>query len=268
MTDERFINIEEEIAALAYFVPDFKDNPEIAAVITEISKAAEKKAILEAEKECCIPFPPESDGVYHGNTIALPDLVSHFAAPCDASPCYGSKPFPLDEESEAEFLMRELADMNEETLRGIGLSEKSIKFILSMKVKPSRMHITRHAKIILVDYDNLEIKLDDKTKALYFLFLRHPEGIAIKALQEHYNELLDLYQSISGRDDSEGMQNTIKNLVAPYNNDANISLSRIKRAFGESFCNNVAENYYVSGLRGEPRKVTLDRGLVTWETIR
>ena len=42
MQEERFINIEEEIAALAYFVPDFKDNPEIAAVMAEISKAAEK----------------------------------------------------------------------------------------------------------------------------------------------------------------------------------------------------------------------------------
>ena len=46
MQKDRFINIEEEIAALAYFVPDFKDNPESAAIIAEICKAAGEKAAL------------------------------------------------------------------------------------------------------------------------------------------------------------------------------------------------------------------------------
>ena len=118
MQNECFINIEEEIAALAYFVPDFKDNPEIAAIITEISKAAEKKAIFEAEKECSIPFPLEPEEVFLDDAIVFPESECYGAPSCDVSPCCGSMPFPRDEESEAEFLMRELADMNEDTLCG------------------------------------------------------------------------------------------------------------------------------------------------------
>jgi len=79
---------------------------------------------------------------------------------------------------------------------------------------------------------------------------------------------MDLYQSISGRDDPQAMQKTISDLVDPYQNFVNISLSRIKRAFGESFRRQIAEKYFVSGERGGVRKVALDRNLITWETIR
>ena len=101
------------------------------------------------------------------------------------------------EESDTDRLVRELASLNEEKLRSIGLSEETLRFILGQNVVLSKMRITRHSEILLEDYDNREIRLDTKTKALYFLYLRHPEGIAIKDLQDHVNELLDLYQSIS-----------------------------------------------------------------------
>lgn len=171
------------------------------------------------------------------------------------------------EESDTERLVRELASLNEEKLRSIGLSEETLRFILGQNFVVSRMRITRHSEILLEDYDNREIRLDTKTKALYFLYLRHPEGIAIKDLQDHVNELLDLYQSISGRDDPDAMRKTIDDLVSPYGNDINVSLSRIKRAFID-FCPLIAQNYYVVGERGGLRRIILDRDLLTWETIR
>lgn len=79
---------------------------------------------------------------------------------------------------------------------------------------------------------------------------------------------MDLYQSISGRDDPEAMRRTITDLADPFQNFVNISLSRIKRAFGEPFCPQVAQNYYVTGERGRERRIALDRSLVTWEAIR
>lgn len=245
----------DELAALAYFIPDFKSNTGIDSLVEEIENAVRRKAI-EADSlyKCCSPE-------------AMCDMSMPLEEPC-GSPCDGGGVFPVDAEFSADQLIRELGEINEDILRGIGLSEKAMKFILSLKVKPSRLKITRHSRIILEDYDKTEIKLDDKTKALYFLFLRHPEGIAIKGLQEHVNELMDLYQSISGRDDPDAMKRTIMDLVSPFGNSVNISLSRIKRAFGELYCKQIAQNYYVTGERGEERKITLDRELVTWETIR
>jgi len=175
----------------------------------------------------------------------------------------------INEYFSLESLIRELQMVNESKLRELGLSEDALRFLMGNVIpKVSRMRISRHARIILDDYDGLEIKLDDKTKALYFLFIRHPEGIAIKDLPQHIDELMDLYQSISGRDDPTAMRRTIENLADPFQNNANISLSRIKKAFCEAFTPSLACKYYVEGERGGLRRVSLDRSLVIWETIR
>jgi len=244
----------DELAAITYFVPDFRENPDVGTILSEIESAASRPAFIGAAPcECMENMVKES--------------CFESAPICPECPIeWGTE--HRDEETEADNVLRELGEMNEDFLRDIGLSESSIQYILSLKIKPSRMTITRHSRIILDDYGKQEIRLDDKTKALYFLFLRHPEGIAIKQLPEYLNELMDLYQSISGRDDPQAMQKTISDLVDPYQNFVNISLSRIKRAFGESFRRQIAEKYFVSGERGGVRKVALDRNLITWETIR
>jgi len=176
---------------------------------------------------------------------------------------------PSGEEYSIETLIEELHEMNQDKLREIGLSEDALRFLLgAVTPKLSPVRITRHSDIILDDYSGLEIKMDDKTKALYFLYLRHPEGIAIKDLPTFRNELMDLYQSISGRGDLQAMNQTIDNLVDPFQNNSNISLSRIKKAFIEAFSKTIAEHYYVDGERGGVRRISLDRNLVIWETIR
>lgn len=190
--------------------------------------------------------------------------------PCACAPCPDGGLFDdSDEESNINILLEELREANEDKLRELGLSEQTLRFLLGYaKPKYSRMKVCRNASIILEDYGSREIKMDDKTKALYFLFLRHPEGLSIKDLPEHIEELLDLYQSISGRDDPQAMRKTIENLCDPFQNNANISLSRIKKAFCEAFSLLVARHYYVDGERGGLRSISLDRKLVSWETIR
>lgn len=174
-----------------------------------------------------------------------------------------------DEEYSINLLLEELSEANEDKLRSLGLSEQALRFLLGYaNPKYSRVSIKRNAAIILEDYGSREIKLDDKTKALYFLFLRHTEGLSIKDLPQHTEELLDLYQSISGRDDPAAMRKTIENLCDPFQNNANISLSRIKKAFCEAFTPLLAKQYYVDGERGGLRSIALDRSLVNWETIR
>lgn len=194
---------------------------------------------------------------------SLPDFMP--CAPCPG----GADESRTDEEFSIELLLDELREANEDKLRELGLSEQALRFLLGYaNPKYSRVKVCRNASIILEDYGGREIKMDDKTKALYFLFLRHPEGLCIKDLPQHIEELLDLYQSISGRDNPQAMRKTIENLCDPFQNNANISLSRIKKAFCEAFTPLVAKQYYVDGERGGLRSISLDRKLVTWETIR
>ena len=46
----------------------------------------------------------------------------------------------------------------------------------------------------------IRVKLPNISKALYFLYLRHPEGLRFKDISGHKDELLHLYGGITGRD--------------------------------------------------------------------
>lgn len=172
------------------------------------------------------------------------------------------------EEYDSEKVIAELARKTADDLRAIGLSDEAIEYILNSNYKLSRLHVNRHGKIFLTDYGNEEVKLYPKEKALFFLFLRHPEGINQKDLADHRRELLDLYLSVCKSSDMEAARQTVERLVNPFCNEANSSITKIKEAFVRLHRDAVSRNYYITGKRGEQRSITLDRDLVTWETLR
>ena len=257
-----------------YEFPDDGNEAPFAAMLLEVfspkrlnkakspvfKKPARKKVLDELFEPRMLSL---DESLYEEDALSPPPME------CNACPV-GSLPiFEEDETDALESIIERLKAIKQEELLRLGFDERMLRFIAG-KTEPtySKVHITRGAKIILEDYGGREIKPDDKTKALYFLYLRHPEGLSIKDLPDHVEEVLDLYQSISGRDDPEAMRSTIENLCNPFENNANISLSRIKKAFIEAFNENLAKAYYVSGKKGESRTIALDRSLVIWDTIR
>lgn len=159
------------------------------------------------------------------------------------------------------------AYINISALKRLGINAEILAQILGTEKKLSKVHVTRNGRIFLEDYGK-EVVLDDLSKALYLLFLRHEEGIKIKNLSDHYRELFDYYQSISGRDDKSAMEQTIRNLVTPYNNSVNVLISRIKKSFMKAYDPALAEKYYIGGQKGEAKGISLDRSLVIWDAIR
>ena len=146
-----------------------------------------------------------------------------------------------------------------------GISIRDLEKILGYNVKLSRLHIARSGEIRLTDYNDKTVKLDDLTKSVFFFYLKHPEGARLKELQEHKTEILRIYESITGRDDIEGIKKSVSTLLDPYANGMNVSLSRIKKAFRDIVGDRIAEHYYISGSAGDVRRITLDRDLVIWE---
>lgn len=168
----------------------------------------------------------------------------------------------------ANELLRLILTKNEAELRKFGISEDLIRYLCEFKNSSlPRIRINRSGKIFLEDCDH-EIEMDPKTRTLYFLFLRHREGISIKDLLQYREEAYDLYLSISRRDDTNAQRSTIDNLLNPYKGDVHACLSRIKHAFLEKMSDVNARNYYVDGERGEKKSILLDRAMVIWETIR
>ena len=51
----------------------------------------------------------------------------------------------------------------------------------------------------------------------------------------------------------------------PTNNSIHEKLSRIRQAFIARFEEDLAENYFIIGARGEAKRIKLPREMVTWE---
>ena len=149
-------------------------------------------------------------------------------------------------------------------LRKRGVWELVINRMFQPTQKLSRLLI-RNNRIFLPDYNNLEIKMTPMAKAVYFLFLRHPEGIVFKYLPDYRDELRKIYASVSRYDDKDRMERSIMDVIDPMKNTINENTSRIRRAFVEQFDESLARNYFITGERGEAKKVVLPRYLVVWE---
>ena len=147
-----------------------------------------------------------------------------------------------------------------------GITIEDLDVILGYRIKLSRLSISTSGKIVLSDWNGQpEVKMDDLTKALYFFYLRHPEGVALKELQIHEQEFLKYYEAISGRESLLDMRKTVSKFLDPYENSLNVSISRIKKAFKTIVGDRIARFYYVDGRYAEPRSIALDRDYVIWE---
>ena len=155
-----------------------------------------------------------------------------------------------------------------ELLRQTGISELALKSLFKFDdaVKLSKIQITKDYRIFLPDYNHLEITMTPLPKAVYFLFLKHPEGILFKHLPDYRDELMNIYKHISNRENLTDMEKSIDDVTDPTKNAINEKCSRIREAFIRHFDESLAQNYFITGLRSEPKTITLDRQLVAWES--
>ena len=131
----------------------------------------------------------------------------------------------------------------------------------------SHLVITKDFRIFLPDYNNMEITMSPLPKAVYLLFLKHPEGISFKQLRYYYTELLDIYKQISNRVIESNIENSIRDLTDPTKNSINEKCARIREAFLKQFDSAYAQHYYITGKRSEPKKITLPRELVDLQAL-
>lgn len=145
-----------------------------------------------------------------------------------------------------------------------GFPAEIVQSWLNEAVKLSRLRITRQFKILLVDYD-MEIKMGPLPKTVFLFYLRHPEGVKFTYLQDHVDELRSIYGHVSVNDDPLKMDESIASLTDPLNNSICEKCAAIKKAFMLKVHDNVARNYYITGMQGGEKGIALDRNLVEWE---
>jgi hypothetical protein len=155
---------------------------------------------------------------------------------------------------------------NVERLQAKGISKYLLEQVIFEQPKLSRLVVTHDYRILLPDYNNMEIVMTPIVKAVYILFLSHPEGIPFKSLADYHKELLGIYLTIKG--ENEPTEEILKSICAvtdPFNNSINEKCARIREAFVTKFDERLAKHYIITGERGEPKRITLPQDMITWE---
>ena len=162
-------------------------------------------------------------------------------------------------------------------LKAIGVPMLEELRIEAAKGQLSRLVITKDYRFVLADYDNREVELQPVHKAVYLLFLTHPEGIEFKRLADYREELTRYYMATAKMMDKEKIIEGVDHLVNPLDNAINEKCSRIKKAFLELMDEYRASYYIISShtqkhIAGSSRVwyerlkvIKLPRGLVNVE---
>ena len=171
---------------------------------------------------------------------------------------------PQGDEESIDDLMEEIRERVAK-LRQRGIAENILEQLIHPDNRLSRMVITKDYRIVLPDYNDMEIKMEPLVKAVYLLFLRHPEGIVFKHLPDYRQELTKIYSELRPFGLSDRAIQSIEDVTNPLLNSINEKCARIRDAFVGQFDNYMAKSYYVDGQRGEAKKISLPRNLVAWE---
>jgi hypothetical protein len=181
--------------------------------------------------------------------------------------------------NELSQLVKKLVDggRNDLLLRAIGVPLLEKLRIEAARARLSRLLITKDYRFLLIDYDNREVVMNPVHKAVYLLFLNHPEGIEFKKLCDYRDELQGYYMATAKLMDKQTISESVDMLVDPLNNSINEKCSRIKSVF-LSMMDIYTANFYIVSSHTQKhvegsnkiwyerlKVITLPRNMVVWE---
>jgi hypothetical protein len=137
-----------------------------------------------------------------------------------------------------------------------------INTVAPVKLNVSRLVITDTYRLFLADYSNREVKMGNLPKALYFLFLKHPNGLHLKNIEDYKEELYHLYLKVTNFSDTEKLKQHINLLTDLQDNSIYVNMARIKAGFTKVMDDVYAQNYYPTGEYPNPKKIALAQTLI------
>ena len=153
---------------------------------------------------------------------------------------------PEEIAEQLKHLAEQLLGRKDLLLRAIGVPLLEELRIEAARAKLSRLLITKDYRFILVDYHHQEVELQPVHKAVYLLFLSHPEGIEFKKLADYRDELERYYMATAKMTDKEKVVEGVDHLVNPLDNAINEKCSRIKKVFLGMMDEYTASYYIIS----------------------
>ena len=170
----------------------------------------------------------------------------------------------IREEDVSEIIADLERDVKKLRLRGISLT--SIIQLIEENEIISRLYITDDYRLFLPDYNNMEVKMSPQYKAVYLLFLNHPEGIILKQLETYHLELENKFKQVFGYKVLPPKEvQRINTLEYPGNNQISVVLTRIRESFERCIDKHLAKHYLIAGRAGGLYKLQLKEELIEFE---
>ena len=125
--------------------------------------------------------------------------------------------------------------------------------------------ITRDYRIFIGGRRGPEIRMRPMSKAVFLLFLRHPEGILLKHISDYRAEMTADYRRCMRSLNPDDVDRRIQRLMDIFSNELNVNISRVNAALAALVAPEKEQLYRVSGRAGTPKSIRFDRTLVIWE---
>ena len=158
-----------------------------------------------------------------------------------------------------------LMEKVQERLRAMGITADVPRTMPEPEVAgPVDIYIDRLYTIRMSTPDGPVLPLRPLVKALFILFLRHPEGILLKQRDQYRHELEEIYAVICPNMAAEVIRSRVGRLVNLQDNSFSEKASVLNARLEEVLPVGAAENYKIQGYYGHPRRILLNPLLVHW----
>ena len=148
------------------------------------------------------------------------------------------------------------------------LMEMARQRLLDMGVvesEPVKLYISHNYTIHTQAPDGPELQLRPLVRALFILFLKHPEGILLKRRDTFREELEQIYSIIAPETAPETISKRVERLMNPEENAFSENVSSLNATLDRLFPQGAAGHYKIQGYNGYPRRIPLDPVWVEWE---
>ena len=154
-----------------------------------------------------------------------------------------------------------LLEKVQERLKSFGIEANTI----IESAEPVKLFIDRRYKIRMGAANGPVLQLRPLVKALFILFLKHPEGIILKQREVFRQELEEIYSIISPDTLVEDVKSRIDRLVNLQDNSFSEKASVLNARLEEVLPKGTADQYKIHGYNGHPRRIPLNPLMVEWE---
>ncbi|MBO4566810.1 MAG: hypothetical protein J5695_06255 [Bacteroidales bacterium] len=132
--------------------------------------------------------------------------------------------------------------------------------------KPVKLFIDKNYNITQNSPFGAELPLRPLVKAIFILFLKHPEGIVLKQRALYQQELEDIYSIILPNASRETVHSRVERLVSLQDNSFSEKASVLNSKLDELLPPAAAEGFKIHGTNGHPRRIPVSPLAVEWFT--